>query len=76
MLAGIGWGGSLVYYNGFLPEIASPDKYDEVSAKGFSYGYIGSVILLILILVMILVPGLFFDVEGFRGTLDQTLPKE
>lgn len=76
VLAGIGWGGSLVYYNGFLPEIASPDKYDEVSAKGFSYGYVGSVILLVLILVMILVPGLFFDVEGFRATLDSTLPKE
>ena len=76
ILAGIGWGGSLVYYNGFLPEIATPDKYDEVSAKGFSYGYLGSVILLVIILVLILVPGIFFDVEGYRTTLDQSLPKE
>ena len=46
--ASIGFAGSLVFYNGFLPEVASKDKMDSVSAKGFAMGYIGSVILLII----------------------------
>jgi MFS transporter, UMF1 family len=45
MLASMGFVGSLVFYNAFLPEIAAPEDRDRVSAKGFSFGYIGSVIL-------------------------------
>lgn len=45
MLATIGYTGSLVFYNSYLPEIASPEDRDRISAKGFSLGYIGSVIL-------------------------------
>lgn len=50
--ASIGFAGSLVFYNGFLPEVASVDIMDKVSAKGFAMGYIGSVILLIINLVL------------------------
>jgi UMF1 family MFS transporter len=50
--ASIGFAGSLVFYNGFLPEVASKDKMDSVSAKGFAMGYIGSVILLIINLIL------------------------
>ncbi|MBK8489570.1 MAG: MFS transporter [Saprospirales bacterium] len=56
MVATIGFAGALVFYNAFLPEIASEDQYDRVSAKGFSYGYIGSVILLITNLLIITFP--------------------
>lgn len=45
MLASMGFVGSLVFYNAYLPEIASPLDQDRVSAKGFAFGYIGSVIL-------------------------------
>ena len=45
VLAAIGYIGSLVFYNSYLPEIADPADQDRVSAKGFSLGYIGSVIL-------------------------------
>ncbi|HSZ31850.1 MAG TPA: MFS transporter, partial [Puia sp.] len=45
MTASMGFVGSVVFYNAFLPEIAAPEDRDRVSAKGFSYGYIGSVIL-------------------------------
>ncbi|HVS97357.1 MAG TPA: MFS transporter [Puia sp.] len=45
MLASMGFVGSLVFYNAFLPEIAAPADQDRVSAKGFAFGYIGSVIL-------------------------------
>jgi len=45
MLAAMGYAGSLVFYNAYLPEIAAPEDRDRISAKGFSYGYIGSVIM-------------------------------
>ena len=45
VLAAIGYIGSLVFYNSYLPEIADPADQDRVSAKGFSMGYIGSVIM-------------------------------
>lgn len=52
-LASIGFAGSLVFYNSYLPVIVTPDLFDKVSAKGFSMGYIGSVILMVIILVFI-----------------------
>ena len=58
IVATIGYSGALVFYNAFLPQIASEDQYDKVSARGFSYGYIGSVLLLVTSLVMILKPDL------------------
>jgi UMF1 family MFS transporter len=39
--------GSIVFYNSYLPEIAFPEQQDRVSAKGFMFGYAGSLILLI-----------------------------
>jgi UMF1 family MFS transporter len=53
MLAAIGFSGSLVFYNAFLPEIASIEDQDRVSAKGFAYGYVGSVILQVICLILI-----------------------
>lgn len=54
VLAGIGYSSSIVFYNSYLPEIATEDQFDRISAKGFSLGYIGSVLLLILNLVLIM----------------------
>ncbi len=45
MLAGIGFYGSQVFYNSYLPEIAAEEDRDRVSAKGFSMGYLGSVVM-------------------------------
>jgi UMF1 family MFS transporter len=58
-LAAIGYGGGFVFYNSYLPEIASPDRQDAVSAKGFTYGYIGSVILQLICFVFVLKPEWF-----------------
>jgi UMF1 family MFS transporter len=55
VLAGIGFWCSLVFYNAYLPEIAEEKDHDTLSAKGFSMGYIGSVLLLISSLVAIMV---------------------
>jgi UMF1 family MFS transporter len=60
----IGWGGSIVFYNSFLPEIATKDEYDQLSAKGFALGYIGSVILLLQNLSMLLLPNLYGNISS------------
>jgi UMF1 family MFS transporter len=60
----IGYWGSLVFYNSYLPDIAFPEQQDKISAKGYSLGYIGSVLLLVINLAMIMKPKLF----GITGT--------
>ncbi|MEJ7768307.1 MAG: MFS transporter [Chitinophagaceae bacterium] len=45
MFAGIGFYGSQVFYNSYLPEISSEKDMDGISAKGYTMGYIGSVIM-------------------------------
>ncbi len=58
----IGYWGSLVFYNSYLPDIAFENQQDRISAKGFSMGYIGSVLLLLLNLAMVMKPNWFgFD---------------
>lgn len=64
VLATIGFAGSLVFYDSYLPLIVTEDKYNIVSAKGYTLGYIGSVILLITILIMIQMPELFGLSDG------------
>ena len=59
----IGYWGSLVFYNSYLPDIAFEEQQDSISAKGFSMGYIGSVLLLLLNLAMVMQPDWFgFDI--------------
>lgn len=53
LCASVGFWGSLVFYNAYLPEIAEPADHDKVSAKGFAMGYFGSALLLIINLVLI-----------------------
>jgi UMF1 family MFS transporter len=54
LLGLIGFWASLVFYNSYLPDIAYPEQQDKVSAQGFSMGYIGSTILLIVNLIMVM----------------------
>ena len=57
---------SLVFYNSYLPDIAFPKQQDRISALGFSYGYIGSVLLLVFNLIMIMLPE-FFGLSNSNG---------
>lgn len=68
MLGTIGWAGSLVFYNSYLPEIATEEEQDKVSAKGFALGYVGSSLLLIMNLIVILFP------ESFGIPKESSLP--
>lgn len=66
-VAAVGYCGSLVFYNAYLPEIAKPTERDSLSAKGFAYGYVGSVLLQLVCFVFVLKPELF-------GITDATFP--
>ncbi|MBP6128227.1 MFS transporter [Flavobacterium sp.] len=50
----VGFWGSLVFYNSYLSDIAFTEQHDKLSAKGFSLGYVGSVILLVICLYLII----------------------
>ena len=54
IIACIGFWGSQVFYNSFLPEIAAPEDRDRVSAKGFAFGYVGSVLLQLICFVFVM----------------------
>ncbi|WP_298288328.1 MFS transporter [uncultured Lutibacter sp.] len=70
ILASIGFWGSIVFYNAYLPEVAYPEQQDDVSAKGFIFGYSGSILLLLLSLIMINKPELFgLPGAGFASRL-------
>ena len=66
IFASIGFWGSIVFYNAYLPEVAFNEQQDKVSAKGFMYGYFGSVLLLVFSLVLVQKPDWF-------GITDPTL---
>lgn len=66
MLSTVGYCGGLVFYNSYLPEIAAPEDRDRISARGFSMGYIGSVLLQLL--------GFALVVLGPKLGMDESLP--
>ncbi len=57
IIANVAFGASIVFYNAYLPDIASPKNRDHVSAKGFAYGYLGGGLLLLLNLILFLFSG-------------------
>ena len=59
IIATIGYWGSLVFYNAYLPEIATLDQQDRVSAKGYAYGYVGSIILQLICFIFVFFPATF-----------------
>ena len=68
----IGYSGSLVFYDAFLPEIVTEDRYDATSARGYSMGYYGSVLLMVVSLVLIINAPSF----GFTGTANEAEPSQ
>lgn len=64
IIACIGFWGAQVFYNSYLPEIAAVEDRDRISAKGFSYGYVGSVLLQLICFVFVLMPDKLGITEG------------
>jgi len=54
IIANVAFGCSVVVYNSFLPDIATPDERNSVSSRGWALGYVGGIVLLILNLVLFL----------------------
>tara|TARA_R110002073_G_scaffold8207_1_gene45648 strand:- start:89478 stop:90785 length:1308 start_codon:yes stop_codon:yes gene_type:complete len=73
ILASIGFWGSIVFYNAYLPEVAHPEDQDRVSAKGFINGYVGSILLLIICLVLVEMHETFGLEKGFATRLSFVL---
>ncbi len=65
LLANLSFGASIVFYNAFLPEIASPDDRDRVSSQGWAMGYLGGGLLLVLNLIFYLQRESLGISEGF-----------
>jgi UMF1 family MFS transporter len=68
VIAAIGFAGSIVFYNAFLPEICEPEDHDRVSARGYSMGYIGSSLLLIFCLTMVMFPQWYGNISSGLAT--------
>lgn len=68
-VAAIGYSGGFVFYNSYLPEIATVNMQDKVSAKGFTFGYIGSVLLQLICFVFVLFPQTFHLNSGSAARL-------
>ena len=66
-LASIGYCGGFVFYYSYLPQIATIDQQDAVSAKGFIYGFAGSIVVQIICFIVVLSPATF-------GITDEALP--
>ena len=64
IFASLGYSSSLVFYDAYLPEIATPEQTDRVSARGYAYGYLGSALMLIMSLVLIT----FYETFGFENS--------
>ena len=69
ILASIGFWSSIVFYNAYLPEVALPEQQDRASAKGFIYGYFGSIILLVINLILIQKPEWFGISTGMASRI-------
>jgi UMF1 family MFS transporter len=69
LLATIGYSGSIVFYNAYLPLIATEDRQDKVSARGYAFGYLGATTLLIFNLILIL------NQQAFGVTDDTFFPR-
>jgi UMF1 family MFS transporter len=64
-LASIGYCGGFVFYNSYLPQIATLDQQDAVSAKGFIYGYVGSIVVQVVCFIIVLSPKTFGITDDF-----------
>ena len=54
VIAAIALNGSMVFYDAFLVDATTPERYDEVSSQGYAWGYIGSCVPFIICLVIVL----------------------
>lgn len=64
IIATIGFAGSIVFYNSYLPELVTEDQLDKTSAKGFSLGYIGSVMLLLANFTLFMFPDFYGGISS------------
>jgi UMF1 family MFS transporter len=70
IIASIGFEGSIVYYNAFLPEISTDQNIGRISGLGWALGYIGGGALLAINLMMLQYPELLGFPAGYFTVQD------
>lgn len=68
-LASVGYCGGFVFYNSYLPQIATEDQVDAVSAKGFIYGFAGSIVVQLLCLIPVMGHDFFHITEDYAARI-------
>jgi len=68
-LACVGYCGGFVFYNSYLPQIATEDQVDAVSAKGFIYGFAGSIVVQVLCLIPVMAHNTFGITEDYAARI-------
>lgn len=58
VLARVGWAGANIFYDSFLTDITVPERMDTISARGYAYGYIGSVVPFVAVIALLLAAGM------------------
>ncbi|MDK9706041.1 MAG: MFS transporter [Desulforhopalus sp.] len=58
VLARVGWAGANIFYDAFLPDVTTRERMDLISARGYGYGYIGSVLPFLVIIGILLGSGM------------------
>ena len=57
VFAKVGFSGSLVFYDSMLGDVTTSERMDEVSSRGYAWGYIGSCIPFVVCLALVLGAG-------------------
>lgn len=58
VIARVGWAGANIFYDAFIVDVATPERMDMISSRGYAWGYIGSVLPFLVIIALILTSGM------------------
>ncbi|WP_416324578.1 MFS transporter [[Eubacterium] hominis] len=64
VIAMLGYNGSIIFYDAFIVDVCDDDRVDKVSAAGYAWGYIGSVLPFLIFIIPFAAVTLFGDANG------------
>lgn len=64
VIAMLGYNGSIIFYDAFIVDVCDDERVDKVSAAGYAWGYIGSVLPFLIFVIPFAAVTLFGDANG------------